>query len=407
MNFIAFLSENRNFRSLWLSQLVSALGDWISYVALSLFVIDKYADPVAALAWITVSKTVAILLFGPPGGALADVYNRKKLMVYADVLRFLLTLTLLFTPPLWALILIVFALNVLSSLFTPAYYAIVPELVEEDKLLAANSINSITGNSVWLMGTIIGGVLVTWIGYQGAFFLDALSFLVSAFFLSFINYTGHETGRITIWQPFQQTLQGIQEIKNSSPHLIIFAVTFGFFLSGGLYNFAQPLLIRKYLNLDQQYYSYALALTGAMMIFTTYLLGKYGKRLSRPFLVQIAVLLGGLSFILMGWKINLVTVMLVAAVVGISNSFGGLGMRTFLQEITPNESRGKVFGIVEPIINIALAFSALSGMVVINKLGYNFSFIFSGLFLILVYLLSLGLNRYKELNANSKQTLSA
>ncbi|AVX20788.1 MULTISPECIES: MFS transporter [Carboxydocella] len=408
MNFTAFLSENRNFRFLWLSQLISALGDWISYVALTLFVIDRYSNSVQALAWITLSKTLAILFFGPLGGAMADQHNRKKLMVIADLSRFFLTLLLLFSPPLWALTLIVFALNILSCLFTPAYYAIIPELVEEKNLLAANSINGVTANSVWLLGTLIGGVMVAAIGYRWAFLFDALSFLLSALFLAFINYRSQKTAHFSLLMPFQQTYQGLREIKKSPPHLIMFAVVFGFFLAGGFYNFVQPLIIRKELGLAEVYYSYALALTGGLMILTSFLLGKYGQRVPRPLLVQISVLLGGIAFILLGWQINWATVVIAAALVGISNSFGGLGMRTFMQEITPNELRGKVFGLIEPIINSAMAIAAFGGMVVLKGLGYNWPLKLSGIFLILVLFLAIALNRYNNLQSDlSQQNISA
>lgn len=138
--------------------------------------------------WVSLALVVKLLasaVVGPLLAPWADTQNRKALMVLSDVGRAFLTLLIPFlgVNSLPLLLLLVFGIEVLSSLFDPASQAAIPELVPENKLDSANSLMLFAGRISEVVFVGVAGVLVAAVGAQLVFLLDALSYLVSAVIL--------------------------------------------------------------------------------------------------------------------------------------------------------------------------------------------------------------------------------
>jgi MFS family permease len=184
--YLSLLRENRNFRNLWLGSVVSQLGDWFNVIAAA-ELITRLTGSGLALSYLFLARFLPLFLLGPVAGVLADRFNRKHIMVLTDLLRAATVLCLLLVrspDDLWLFYLLTVVQFSLSALFYPARSAVLPSVVEPSELIAANALDSLTWSTMLALGAFLGGVVAALFGAEAAFVADALSFLLSAFFLA-------------------------------------------------------------------------------------------------------------------------------------------------------------------------------------------------------------------------------
>lgn len=195
---LAALFRNGNFSLLWSSTLASQLGDHINLMALTALIFSLGAGPTRGLEFskILLLASVPVLIFGPISGVYADRLNRKKIMIVSDLLRAGLVVSIPFIshsmPVIYAIIFIVFTIN---RFFLSARSAAIPQIVESDELMPANSLLNVAMMATIMLGPWGGGVLVQRLGYRAGFFVDATTYLASALFMSFVTLKALSTGR--------------------------------------------------------------------------------------------------------------------------------------------------------------------------------------------------------------------
>src|SRR4051812_655460 len=180
--------RQRNFALLWAGGLISMLGDWLLFIALPFYIYDLTGSALATGAMF-IAETLPILLFGSIGGVFADRWDRKKTMIIADLLRAALLLLLLAVRSpewLWAIYLVVFVQSSVGQFFNPAKGALIPQLVDEQLLMPANSLNSLSIELTRLIGAPLGGALMALTGLGSVVALDCASFVVSALLIGLI-----------------------------------------------------------------------------------------------------------------------------------------------------------------------------------------------------------------------------
>ena len=195
VNLIAPL-RHRDFRLLWAGMTVSLVGDGIFLVAMAWQAYELWNAP-AALSLLGIGMTVPTIAFLLPAGVLSDRLDRRSLMLWADAARALvvgalavLALTGLLT--FWQLLVIVALYGVGTAFFTPAFEAIVPDIVPPGDLAAANSLDQfVRPIALRLAGPALGGALIAGIGTGGAFAVDAASFLASTVAIFLIRPPAH------------------------------------------------------------------------------------------------------------------------------------------------------------------------------------------------------------------------
>jgi MFS family permease len=185
------LRENRDFTIFLGGQGVTALGDAVSFTALPLLVIALTGSGLA-MGTVGVLATLPDLLLGLPAGALADRWDRRRMMLFADLGRAALTalipLSFLIGIDTMAVILLVTApINALRVLFMAAFTGAVPNLVDRTQIGAANGLVEGLYSSSFIVGPAIAGVLVGVIGAGPTLAIDAGSFLGSALALRYVR----------------------------------------------------------------------------------------------------------------------------------------------------------------------------------------------------------------------------
>ena len=177
------LGREPGFRRLFLATLGSGAGTWLALVALEVDVYNRTHSSawIAALLIADLLPTFAIGVFAGP---LIDRLSRRALMIGSDLVRFGAFAALTFTTNATQIIVLAAVVGVATGFFRPAVYAAVPNLVEDEDLPGANSLLQTIDNATWALGSVLGGALAATAGVDAAYWINAVTFLVSAALLA-------------------------------------------------------------------------------------------------------------------------------------------------------------------------------------------------------------------------------
>lgn len=169
------------FRALWIASTASHVGSYMSDVAQGWLISSLSPSPLI-VALLFTAESLPFFLLGLPAGALADVVDRRRLLIVSQIAMALMVATLAvvtiggIVTPLMVLAL-AFALGVMTTFNDPAWHALVPDLLPEDELTAGVTLTGVAINIARTLGPALGGLVVAAVGPGVVFGLDALSFL--------------------------------------------------------------------------------------------------------------------------------------------------------------------------------------------------------------------------------------
>lgn len=175
---------NRNFRNLWLGQVVSELGNWFNFIAgLGLVRVVSGASPEVATI-LLLMRTAPFSIFALFAGALVLRWSRKSVLLWTDLLRAIVALGFLLVrgpEDLWIAYLCTALLSILTAFFEAAKNAALPNVTGEDGLLAGNALLFSSRFLLMSLGAALGGWTAAAFGYDIAFVINAISFVISAY----------------------------------------------------------------------------------------------------------------------------------------------------------------------------------------------------------------------------------
>ncbi len=184
--YVDLLRSNRNYRFLWLASVITQLGDWFNLLA-SAELIARISSSSVAISYLFLARFVPLFLFTPLAGMLADRFDRRQIMIVSDLLRAGTVLSFLLVNSaerIWLLYVLTVVQFVLSALFTPARTAVLSNIVPKRELVTANALDGLTWSTMLALGAFLGGIVAALFGVATAFVLDAVTFLLSAWFVS-------------------------------------------------------------------------------------------------------------------------------------------------------------------------------------------------------------------------------
>ena len=185
VGYLELLGTNRNFRRLFVGQLISQTGDWFNSVALFTLLLNLTGSS-EAVGLILIIKLLPTFFAGPLAGVAADRFNRKTIMIVADVICGCIVLGFLVIDrpdQVWLAYLLAAAEILSASFFEPAKSAAIPSIVSQDELISANALSSASWSVTLAMGAALGGLVTSRFGRNTAFIIDSLSFFASAAFI--------------------------------------------------------------------------------------------------------------------------------------------------------------------------------------------------------------------------------
>jgi predicted MFS family arabinose efflux permease len=203
--YVTLLRDNDDVRNVWLAQVISQLGDWFNRVALLGLINQLTGNSFAAALVTTLTILPSALTSLTVGGYIADRVDRKQLAIGVDIARAVAALGPLLVgsaDTLWIAYTAVALLSFGEALFSPAISAAQPNLCRSHELATANALQQSTWASVSMIGAALGGVAVIFLPREAAFLLNALSFLISAYFLWRVrgrfSQPGQRAGGVTL-----------------------------------------------------------------------------------------------------------------------------------------------------------------------------------------------------------------
>jgi MFS family permease len=290
--------RNALFRSLWIATIVSNVGTWMQDVGAGWLMTSLSSSP-SMVALVEAADSFPLMLLALPAGALADIVDRRRLLIAIQLYLLIVAgalgvLTLLQLTTAWVLIGFVFALGVGSAMMLPAWAAIVPDLVPPDDMPSAIALNSLAINVSRAIGPAIAGVLVAAVGPWLVFVLNALSYIG---ILTVLLRWRREHHKSTL--PAERFLSAIRVGMRFVMHTR--ALQLVLIRGGAFFVFASatwslfPLIVRRELGRGPEVYGLLLTCIGIGAVAGALLLPRLRAKVSRDALVAGASALYALA----------------------------------------------------------------------------------------------------------------
>ena len=375
----AALVKNRGFMLLWIGQLISQLADKIFFVlmiALLKLYLPVHGEGEDGRFYLYMAFTVPAMLFGSAGGIIVDRVPKKLIMVGSDAVRGVLMLLIPFLPREFAILLFfTFSISTVTQFFAPAEQASIPLLVKKEGLMAANALFSSTMMAALIIGNAVATPMLNWFeslnkGFGKELVVGCL-YLLSALIMMPIHFREHklnqETAPINPWAEFMLGLRYLKQNRLVWSAMLQIVTLYCVFAA--LIELAIGMAAR--LHLAPEEFSSFVAAAGVGMVIGASILGHFGHRLHHKPLPLIGFITMALSLGLFIFIDNQPLALGLCIFLGVGAAFVNVPMQTLIQQQTPPEMHGKVFGFQNHAINIALTAPLLITTKLVNAFGLS------------------------------------
>ncbi len=342
--------QNQTYRRYWLSQLVSLTGTWMQSVGSTLVVLTLTTSAFL-VGFVTVVASLPMLLLMLFGGVIADRYDRRVILIATQSLLAVFALAYAALVALdviayWQILVLATLLGITASFELPASQAFVPELVSREDLPQAIALNSAAFNASRLVGPAVAGASISALGLASAFIFNAVSFLfVIAVLVSLRGLVIHR--RSTVPGRAGGLREGLRHVRDRDDLLgLVLLTALLSFLVFPCASVLLPLYVSDSLGGGPGWVGAVLSVTGAGSLVGSLTLLR-GSRQERAADRRLRIALVGLTFGLV-W-LSLAQTPLVAvpgvAVLGFAFAMGSSQIMTRVQQLAPEELRGRVMSI--------------------------------------------------------------
>lgn len=381
--------QNKNFFRLWLAQIISQFGDRINQMALIGLIAARTPGSTIGLAKLLSFTIIPVFLIGPVAGAYVDRWDRRQTLFFCDILRCLLVLTIpivfIYQNSMLPIYVVVFLIFCLSRFYVPAKMSIIPDLVEEEGLLDANSLVSVTGMIAFVLGCAFGGFLVEKIGVQGGFIWDAATFFISALLVLSMNYhmdlriDRHEllsAGKEIIGGLKKSLLGDIKEgIVYFFSHKEIRFVNLMLFLlfaaAGAIYVVIIIFIQESFQSVTKHLGFLAVSL-GLGLFCGALLYGRFGQKISRFLTIFTCLIFGGIAMVIFAFVVNrhpqIFTAGGLAFLLGLIIGPIFIAANTIIHLVSKEDMRGRVFSSLEVVMHLGFLIAMFASAYASDKL---------------------------------------
>ena len=384
----------RDFAALWWGQLVSLWGDRVNYLALNGLVQQHtrdYHDPGQSSLMLTLHGTVSVLpvlMFAPFVGPWVDRWNLRSVLIVSDLLRALLVLAIPVAyaathhaAPVWALVFLTFTCNVF---FLPAKSAMTPEIVPKEQLLTANTLLAVAGIIGTVVGFAVGGWVVDHWGWPVALTLDAITYGVSVVSLALIRYQGRPRVHDPVSVPsyWKEIAEGLRVVRGSPAVGLALTALGAVWLGGGFVQVAGIQHIQRAASIPGA--ERIAGLGGALGLgaaLATWWVNTRGRRLPRPLLLGVGMLLAGVWLVCLAVSRRYAVFAIASFLIGACIAPAFVLSETLVQEGTGLHQRGRVFSLRDFVMRGLLLLSMGLATLITPLLGTSVTLMVAAAFI--------------------------
>lgn len=370
-NLLPPILRSRNFALLWFGGLISLTGDWMLRIALPAYVYTLTGSTLATGVMFMVS-TVPRILLGSMAGVFVDRWRRQRLMVAVNILLAIVLLPLLLvrsTDLLWLVYAIAFVQSLLAQFFSPAENALLPDLVGEEQLLAANAMNALNNNLARLVGPALGGFLAVTIDLAGVALVDAATYLTAAILIALIRHRDeptipgpHQAAATSFRVLWVDWAAGIRLVRERPRLSLLFAIAAVTALGEGVLSVLFIPFVTDVLRGEALELGWLMSAQAVGGILGGVLLARLGDRLQPlRILGPSAILFALIDLAIFNYPTffpGFLIALILMIVVGFPAAGFGASFSTLLQQAVSNAYRGRIFG----ALNTTIALIMLAGM---------------------------------------------
>jgi MFS family permease len=341
---LGLVRESPGFRLLFLATLASSIGTWLAFVALVVDVFDRTEDAnwVSALL---IAEFLPLIAVGILAGRLIDRSSRRWLLVSADLFRVAVFCVLPFATSALQIVLLAFAAGVATSLFRPAVYAGVPNLVADRDLPQANGLLQTADNLTWALGSLVGGALVAASSPDTAYWVNAGTFLVSAVLISRIRES-LEQERAPSLGRWRDLLEGLALATRERALVTVLVAWSIVMLANAGVNVAEVVLAKEVFDAGDFGYGVLVAGTGTGLVLGSLFGGGWIEQrgMKGPYVLSIGLMAVGIGAAAVAPNVWLAAIAVVLA--GVGNGAAVVCNAVLVQRGAPDRLRGRAFTVV-------------------------------------------------------------
>jgi predicted MFS family arabinose efflux permease len=354
--------QYRDFRLLWFGACTSSIGTWMQEIAQNWLVLQITNSPFL-LGLDAFLGDIPIFMFSLVGGVIADRMDRRKLLIISQLVQMASALTLAFLIAtnriqIWHILLSSFVVGTAQSFGGPAYSALVPSLVEKEDLPNAIALNSIQFNLARVIGPVLGGLALKYVGSAWCFGLNSLSFVavIISLLQLHINFKPPHTGDSIL----TGMKQGISFVRKQGAMetliLIAFCMTA---LAIPMITFL-PVFAKNVFHQNEMTYTLFLAASGLGSItgaLTVASLGNIHNK-GRIALTMLMALGAGITGFSLSHSVALSCILLFISGAVLMCAFAMIS--SLVQLITPNDMRGRVMSVYNVAFRGGMPFGSVT-----------------------------------------------
>jgi len=388
--------RNRNFRLMWLGQLISSIGSALTILAASVLVFRETGSTLS-VGLMLIATSGPTVVVGLVAGVFVDRYDRKRIMLVSDLLRAVLLFLVPILIPLnlnW-LYVIVALTSAITQFFDSAHASVLPEVATDEELASANALMSISSIGSQTIGFALAGFIVASLPVEWAFYIDGATFVISAFLILFTIIPALPPVESTSVRAIAENLKSGLGVVTHTPILrSLFIVGGPIFL---LIGFQNTLLLPFALNeLNGTEFDFGLqqAAEAIGIAIGSLFMARMADRIREGQWMVISYVLMALFSIWFSFAHLMALGIFLNGVIGLVNTPSYIGRQLIIQRATPREARGRVnsafFVLRDVTFVLGMSLAGLADVFDVRSMMLYSSYIFLAVGLTVLFLPGLG-----------------
>jgi DHA3 family macrolide efflux protein-like MFS transporter len=385
------VNKSKNLLMYMCGRFISLIGSGIQMIALPLYILDLTGSG-TLMGVFSMLTLVPALVTAPFSGIIGDRKNRRNIMVIMDIGRgaiilLLGTLAMLGSLNLYILFIFQVIISMMDSLFNSSSSALMPDLVSKEELIQANSAKGGFDAASMILGPALGGVIYGIWGIKMVFYINGVSFIVSAIFSAFIKYNKKVIikEKMTTKVFFSETSDALRFIisKKGLLQLFTFAMISNFLLAP-MFDIIMPYVLKKKIGFTSQQFGYVICFFTVGVLLGNIGLAVYFKKLTPKKLIKTGLIIESIVTILMcvlvfpgivgfygGATLALFSSITICCLaMGFFNAFVNTPISTNLQKLVPSDMRSRFFSILGMFSQGAIPLGCLLYGILLDLMPY-------------------------------------